>query len=123
MMGGTLEVKKDTFSLLTEQLVREEWMDLPMDEMTEDQKYKLKEFEEKEKKFNEERDRIRKLLENELKKLKLEVKEQCDKFDTRLDEVFKLRLETEQIIYQQELIISRIQLSLLQELKNTDELE
>ena len=122
MMNGTLEVKKDTFNLLTEQLEREEWMDLPPDQLTEDQRFKLKEFEEKEKKHNEDIERIRKLMENELKKLQKDVKDQRDKFDEKLDEVFKLRLETEQEIFQQELIIVRISLSLLQELKNHDEL-
>jgi len=35
-MGGTIETKKDTYSLLNEELVREEFMDLPYEEMTDD---------------------------------------------------------------------------------------
>ena len=36
MMNGTLEVKRD-LSLLDASLVREEWMDLPEEEQTEEQ--------------------------------------------------------------------------------------
>ncbi len=48
---------------------REEWMDKPVNEMDEDQKAKLREFELKENKLKEERDKITKNLKNELLKL------------------------------------------------------
>jgi len=43
MMGGTLEEKKET--PLTEELVQEEWMLKPLEDMNEEERVKLKEFE------------------------------------------------------------------------------
>jgi hypothetical protein len=43
MMGGTLEEKKET--PLDEKLDLEEWMSKPPEEMTEEERFKLKEFE------------------------------------------------------------------------------
>jgi hypothetical protein len=43
MMGGTLAEKKET--PLSENLVREEWMDKPVEELDDDQRAKLREFE------------------------------------------------------------------------------
>jgi hypothetical protein len=62
MMGGTLEVAKE--NLLNEVLEREEWMSKPADEMTDDEKIKLKEFELKVAKMNEEKEKVRKNLGN-----------------------------------------------------------
>ncbi len=42
MMGGTLQEKKET--PLTETLEREDWMDKPVEEMDDDQRAKLREF-------------------------------------------------------------------------------
>lgn len=44
-------------------------MKKPVEEMTDDERMKLKEYEIKEQKFNEDREKIRKNLETELKKL------------------------------------------------------
>ena len=45
MMGGTeLNLKKDQNNLQAE-LVREDWMNKPIEEMNDEEKYKLKEFE------------------------------------------------------------------------------
>lgn len=43
MMGGTLEEKKET--PLDEQLIVEEWMSKPIDEMSEEERIRFKEFE------------------------------------------------------------------------------
>lgn len=43
MMGGTLEEKKE--NLLDEGLDQEEWMKKPQDEMNEEERVRLKEFE------------------------------------------------------------------------------
>lgn len=70
MMGGTeLNLKKDQNMIQTE-LVREEWMNKPVEEMNEDERMRLKEFEQKEKEFKEKQ---RKAWEQELKKLKGEI--------------------------------------------------
>ena len=53
MMGGTeLNLKKDAGMIQTE-LVREEWMNKNVEEMNEDERMRLKEFETKEKEFKE----------------------------------------------------------------------
>lgn len=51
MMGGTeLNLKKDTGAAQAE-LVREDWMNKPVEQMNEEEKYKFKEFLQKEKEF------------------------------------------------------------------------
>lgn len=67
MMGGTLEEKKET--PLDEKLEVEEWMSKPVDDMNEEERVKFKEYEVKKQKLEEEKDKIRKNLESELKKL------------------------------------------------------
>ena len=68
MMGGTLEEKKT--SLLEVTVEKEKWMDKPSDEMNEEEKNKVKEYEVKKQKAEEEKERIVKKLEAELRKLK-----------------------------------------------------
>ena len=46
MMNGTLEVKKE--NILAETLEREDWMNKPVDEMTDEEKIRLREYEIKE---------------------------------------------------------------------------
>ena len=53
MMGGTLEEKKT--SVLEMTVEREKWMDKPLDEMSEEEKSKLKEYEQKKQKAEEEK--------------------------------------------------------------------
>lgn len=47
-MNGTLEVKKE--NILAESLTKEEWMNKPVEEMTDDEKIRLREYEIKEQK-------------------------------------------------------------------------
>lgn len=71
-MGGTeLNLKKDQGNLQTE-LPREDWMNKPVEEMNDEEKYKLKEFEQKEKEFKEKQ---KKAWEQDLKKIKGEILE------------------------------------------------
>jgi len=45
MMGGTeLNLKKEK-NLMDQELIREDWMNKPVEEMTDDEKARLKEFE------------------------------------------------------------------------------
>lgn len=70
MMGGTeLNLKKDQNQIQNE-LVREDWMNKPYDDMNDEEKLKLKEFELKEKEFKEKQ---RKAWEQDLKKIKGEI--------------------------------------------------
>lgn len=75
MMNGTLEIKKENF--LNETLEKEDWMNKPADELNDDEKIKLREYEIKVDKQNEEKEKIKKNLENELKKLRGEISEIC----------------------------------------------
>jgi WD40 repeat protein len=111
MMGGAPGAKKDTYSALQENLVREDWMDLPAEDLNDEQRNALKEFEEKDKKLNEEKKRIRKILEGELRKLESDVVESCEKFDQKLEEVFQMRLRTEYDISQLEQMAVRLVIS------------
>lgn len=124
MMNGTIENKKNNYSLLTEKMVREEWMDkLTIHEMTEEQRQRLKDFEEKEKKFMEDREKLRKILEGELKKLQGEVSELCKTFDAKVRDLFLQRLDTDYEIYQMELMMARLSLSILSDEKRKLEVE
>eukprot|EP00742_Colponemidia_sp_Colp-10_P004312 GILJ01004600.1.p1 GENE.GILJ01004600.1~~GILJ01004600.1.p1 ORF type:complete len:1711 (-),score=393.32 GILJ01004600.1:88-5118(-) len=116
MMGGSLESKRD-ISTLEEELVREPWMDtLSAEEMTEEQRNMLKEFEAKGKTLQEEKEKYKKTLDAELKKLKADVADVCSKFDEKVQALFKAKLETDFGIYEQELYIIRLSLALLQEM-------
>jgi len=111
MMGGTLEEKKET--PLTEELVREEWMNKPPEDMDDDERVKFAEFEAKESLVKEEREKIRKNLELELRKLKNEIKEICEKFDEKMFVLYRRRLEYEYRVQEQELYIVKLTLSML----------
>ena len=98
MMGGTLEEKKET--PLDEKLEEEEWMKKPFEDMNEEERIKLKEFEVKKARLEEEKEKIRKNLENELKKLKNEILELCVRFDDKLLILFRRKLEYDYRIYE-----------------------
>lgn len=73
-------------------------MDKQVDDMSEEERLKLREYEINLQKFNEAKEKLKKNLENELKKLNNEIIEICDKFDEDLLKVFKIKLEYDQRI-------------------------
>lgn len=73
-------------------------MDKPADDLTEEERLKLREFEINLQKFNETKEKLKKNLENELKKLNNEIIEICEKFDDDLLKIFKMKLEYDQRI-------------------------
>jgi hypothetical protein len=81
--------------------------------MNEEERMKFKEYEIKKQKLEEEKDKIRKNLEVELKKSKQEVTELCQKFDEKLIILFKKKLEYDYRIYEQELYIVKLALSII----------
>ena len=89
MMNNTLEEKKE--NPLTEELVREEWMDKPRDQMTEEERVKYDEFQALEVKLNEEKEKIKQSLEQELRKTRTEINELCEGFDKKLFILFLKR--------------------------------
>jgi hypothetical protein len=105
MMGGTeLNLKKDK-ATLDQELVREDWMNKPFDDMTDDEKTKFKEFEQKEKEFKEKQ---RKAWEQDLKKIKGEIIEIQLRFEERLLTLFKKKLFVDVRILEQELYLIRL---------------
>eukprot|EP01137_Pigoraptor_chileana_P033020 Opistho-2@23313 len=113
MMGGRLDAADD--DELLQELVRPEWMNRSEQEMTEDEIKALREFEKKENTMREEREKRRKALETELKKLQAATLEGCTAFDDRLQELFKKRIDIEKVVYRQELKIVRLEEALLLE--------
>lgn len=109
MMGGTeLNLKKDQNMIQTE-LVREEWMNKPYDEMNDEEKLKFKEFEIKEKEFKEKQ---RKAWEQELKKIKGDIIEIQLRFEERILTLFKKKLFFDVRVMEQELYIIRLTIML-----------
>ncbi len=88
-------------------------MKKPIEEMSEEEKFRLKDYEVKEQRLNEEKDKIRKNLESDLKKLRIEIIEYCQKYDDMLMILFKRRLEYDERIAEQQLYIIRLVLSIL----------
>lgn len=111
MMDGTLEEKKE--NPLDEGLEVEDWMSKPAEDMNEEERVRFKEYEVKRVRLEEEKEKIRKNLENELKKLKSDVNDICAKYDERLLLLFKRKLEFDYRISEQELSVVRLAQSVL----------
>ena len=82
----------------------------------------LEDFEARQKALLEEKEKYRKGLELELKKLRTDVSELCRYVDERVSELFKLRISTQMQIYVQELYSLRLVLVLMEEEDDTREL-
>jgi len=105
MMGGfELVLKKEKAGMELE-LVREDWMNKPQDEMTDEERAKLKEFEQKEKEFKEKQ---RKAWEKDLQKIKNEIEEIQVIFENELNSLFKYKLFVDVRILEQELALIRL---------------
>lgn len=101
MMGGKLEDRSEETE--KEDLVRPEWMNKPRDEMNEEERKLVKEFEKKLATFKEEQEKYRKALETELKKLQGSIQDIGDGFDQKLRDFFNVKMNSDQTIYQNEL--------------------
>ena len=106
MMGGKLDDKKESEDKID--LVRPEWMNKPKDEMNDEEKRLVKEFEKKLAVYKEEQEKARKALETELRKLQTVITEICDNFDLQLGELHRIKASAEKIIYQMELRIIKM---------------
>ncbi|KXS16756.1 hypothetical protein M427DRAFT_68803 [Gonapodya prolifera JEL478] len=90
MMGGKVEDRPD-------------WMNKPANEMTEDERKQVKEYEKKVQMFKEEQEKYRKALETELRKLQTMISDTCAAFDEKMREFSLLRLATDEEIFKHEL--------------------
>jgi len=105
MMGGTDLVLKKEKGQMEMELIREDWMNKPADEMTDEEKAKMKEFEQKEKEFKEKQ---RKAWEKDLQKIKTEIEEVQVIFENELNSLFKYKLFVDVRILEQELSLIRL---------------
>jgi hypothetical protein len=115
MMGGTLVVRKDAASMEAA-LVKAEWMkSIPYESMSEEQKTQFQDFEKKERQIRLEMENRKKLLNTELKKIHTDVADACRSFDEKLQVLFTERMEAQKRVSIEELIISKLMCSLLEE--------
>ncbi|XP_072041951.1 LOW QUALITY PROTEIN: cilia- and flagella-associated protein 43-like [Amphiura filiformis] len=112
MMGGVLEIKKE------DELKKDVPVPIFMsaksqDEWTEDEKKVHAEYEKKCKELIEEREKYKKTLEAELKKIQTIIEDTTANFDDRLMNLFNKKIKTEMVVFQEELKILRLNHALL----------
>ncbi|XP_077604592.1 cilia- and flagella-associated protein 43 [Crocuta crocuta] len=111
MMGGVLEVKKE--DILRMEIPQPAFMAKPDAMWSEEERKQFKEYEKKVKELNEERDKYRKSLEAEMKKLQNSIQESTQNFDEHLKRLFQRRVKAEIVVNQEELKINNLAFSLL----------
>ena len=99
MMQGRLEANIE--DELKKDLVPPDFMtNKPQEEWSEDDQKAAKEFEKKKLQLQEDREKYRKSLETELKKLQSGITEAAAAFDEKLSQLFQRKVKTEMAIYQ-----------------------
>lgn len=81
-------------------------------EMSEDELRMAREFDKKEEAFLEEREKMKKALEAELRKLQASIIQGMEQYDERLQKLFQLKIHTQTTIHQEELKILHLARSL-----------
>lgn len=121
MMGGVLEVKKE--DILKLEIPPPEFvLNKPASQWTEEEKRMHKEYQKKSKELSEDKEKYKKLIENEMKKLQLATKEATEKFDETLTKLFEKKVKCEMAINQEELKMTFLVDSLLieEEMRNRE---
>ncbi|XP_044924463.1 cilia- and flagella-associated protein 43 isoform X6 [Mustela putorius furo] len=111
MMGGVLEVKKE--DILRMVIPQPAFMAKPDALWSEEERKQFKDYEKKVRELNEERDKYRKSLEAEMKKLQNSIQESTQNFDEHLKRLFERRVKAEMVVNQEELKINNLVFSLL----------
>jgi len=106
MMNGTLVDKNEKENPI--ELSKPECINKPKEELTEDEIKQIKEYEKKVEAYMEEQEKYKKVLETELRKHQGFIAELLTNYDDELDKLFKLKLSTDQLIYQNELKIIKL---------------
>jgi hypothetical protein len=107
MMGGKLEDRTDADEKV--ELVRPDWMNTKTKEEMNDEERKLcKDFDKRQAVIKDEQEKYRKALETELRKLQSSIGEICEGFDHNVQEFFNGRIRNDQVIYQNELKILKL---------------
>ncbi|XP_028730485.1 cilia- and flagella-associated protein 43 [Peromyscus leucopus] len=111
MMGGVLEVKKE--DILRMVIPQPAFMAKADALWSEEERKQFKDYEKKVKELNEERDKYRKSLEAEMKKLQNSIQESTQNFDEHLKRLFERRVKAEMVVNQEEMKINNLVYSLL----------
>ncbi|CAN2390323.1 hypothetical protein PRIEUP_LOCUS359, partial [Pristimantis euphronides] len=98
MMGGVLEVKKE--DVLRMEVAQPVFLSKTETEWTEDEKKLFKDYEKKCKDLNEEKDKYRKILESEIKKIQASIMDSTLAFDEILRRLFEKKVNCEMVINQ-----------------------
>jgi len=114
MMNGVLEVKRE-FDELEKALVRQPWMDLPENQMTEQQRQEYTKFRQMEEDLKERKLNQQKAWRQELNKANNDIEDICERFEEKMNKLSKKRRFVQFRIYEQELYIIRLCLSLFEE--------
>ena len=80
--------------------VRPDFMQKDISEMTEEELRQASEIEKKEQAFLEEREKLKRALEAELRKLQGSIVQAMEQFDERLNKLFHLKIKTEMAVHQ-----------------------
>ncbi|KAM6329858.1 cilia- and flagella-associated protein 43 isoform 5-T5 [Podargus strigoides] len=120
MMGGVLEVRKE--DILKMDIPPPPFISKPKHLWNDEEKKILREHEKKVKELNEEKEKYRRVLENELKTLKASIQETTHNFDETVCKLAERKVKLEMVIYQEELKIVNLVYALLldEELETRD---
>ncbi|KAK5854131.1 hypothetical protein PBY51_015227 [Eleginops maclovinus] len=122
MMEGVLEVKKE--DILKMEIPPPAFvLTKPDIQWSEEEKKVYKDYERKTKELCEEKEKYKKLVETEMKKLQASTKEATDRFDETLTKLFEKKVKCEMAIYQEELKITYLVYSILieDEMRNREQ--
>ncbi|KFQ92239.1 WD repeat-containing protein 96, partial [Nipponia nippon] len=111
MMGGVLEVKKE--DILKMDIPPPPFISEPEHVWNDEEKKIFREHEKKVKELNEEKEKYRRALENELKKLETSIQETTQNFDETVCKLSERKVKLEMVIYQEELKIVNLVYALL----------
>uniref|UniRef100_A0A8C8AIJ6 Cilia- and flagella-associated protein 43 n=1 Tax=Otus sunia TaxID=257818 RepID=A0A8C8AIJ6_9STRI len=111
MMGGVLEVKKE--DILKMDIPPPPFISKPEHVWNDEEKKIFREHEQKVKELNEEKEKYRRALENELKKLEASIQETTQNFDDTLCKLSEKKVKFEMVIYQEELKIVNLTYALM----------
>ncbi|XP_022258701.1 cilia- and flagella-associated protein 43-like [Limulus polyphemus] len=104
MMGGVLEVRKED-EFKKDPTPPDFMVSKPRSEWTKEECQEAKEFEEKVKEFNGEKEKLYRQLEVELQKLENSVQDSTTAFDFKLKDLFQNKILTDSVIYQTEILL------------------
>ncbi|NXX90280.1 CFA43 protein, partial [Centropus bengalensis] len=111
MMGGVLEVKKE--DILKMDIPPPPFISKPEHVWNEEERKIFRQYETRVKELNEEKEEYRKTLEDELEKLRASIQQITQNFDETLCRLFERKVNSEMVIYQEELKIVNLVYALM----------